>query len=287
MSIEVIPTGAALGAEIRGVDLTDLKGAAAAHPEIESALNHFGVVFFRGQYLPIEAQESFIRQFGPANKLTANVNTDRLENPYFFDVSNVGNDGELMKLGDDRRHYLLANLLWHSDMSMRQPPARITALWASVLPEVDAPDTEFVDTRTGYELLSDEQQALVEDLMVEHSVAASREKVGFTNFTDEWRKKLPPNQHRLVRIHNDGRKSLYIGAHASHIVGWPIEKGKRLLEDLLEVTTQPRLIYRHKWQLHDLLVWNNACTMHRARRFDDQMYRRELRWCSSQELEPV
>lgn len=286
MSLDTIPSSAPLGAEICGVDLAKPIDPALGR-EIESMLWKYGVVFFRNQQLSLGDQEAFIRLFGPPNRPAGNANTGRFGSPYFFDVSNVDGEGRIMQLGDDRRHYLLANLLWHSDMSMRQPPARVTALWAQVLPEVDAPDTEFVDTRLAWELLPAETKAEIDGLVVEHSVAASREKVGFAKFTDDWRHKLPPNTHPLVRTHADGRKSLYIGAHASHIVGWPTEKGKRLLEDLTEFATQPHLIYRHKWQIRDLLVWNNACTLHRARRFDDQQYRRELRWCSSQELEAV
>ena len=84
-----------------------------------------------------------------------------------------------------------------------------------------------------------------------------------------------------------GRKNLYIGAHASHIVGMDEAKGRELLEELTEFATQPQFRYVHQWQPHDLLVWDDSCTLHRATPFDDQKYRRELRWCSARELEPV
>lgn len=177
MSLDTVPLSAALGAEIRGIDLAEPIGPALGR-EIESTLWKYGVVFFRNQQLSLGDQEAFIRLFGPPNRPAGNANTDRFGSPYFFDVSNVDGEGRIMQLGDDRRHYLLANLLWHSDMSMRQPPARVTALWAQVLPEVDAPDTEFVDTRLAWELLPAETKAEIDGLMVEHSVIASREKVG-------------------------------------------------------------------------------------------------------------
>ena len=287
MSITITPAPSGFGAEIRGVDLRQPIDE-ARYREIEAALSRHGVIFFRDQPLQEAHQEAFIRWFGPPNALARQLNNSRMKNPYFYDVSNVDENGDIMMQEHERRLYLQANLFWHTDMSMRQPPARVTALNAIVLPEVDPPDTEFADTRSAWEALPPGRQKELENLRVVHSVYASRAKVGYTNFNAETRNLLPPTEHPLVRVHaGSGRKCLYIGAHASHIVGMDEAEGRALLDELADFATQPRFRYVHKWQPYDLLVWDDSCTLHRATPFDDQKYRRELRWCSARELEPV
>ena len=88
----------------------------------------------------------------------------------------------------------------------------------------------------------------------------------------------PPSHHGLVHVHpGSARKVLYLAAHASHIVGWPLDEGRALLAELTTHATQPQFVFRHQWQLHDLLVWDNLATMHRATPFDDTRYPRDMR----------
>ncbi|OWT56169.1 TauD/TfdA dioxygenase family protein [Candidimonas nitroreducens] len=287
MAITVKPMPSGFGAEVSGIDLQEPLNQ-ESYTEIEAALARHGVIFFRNQPLDEAAQEAFIRWFGPPNALARQLNNSRMKNPYFYDVSNIDENGKIMMQEHERRLYLQANLFWHTDMSMRQPPARVTALNAIVLPEENPPNTEFADTRAAWDALPKSRQAELEPLRVVHSVYASRAKVGYTNFNAETRNLLPPSEHPLVRLHaGSGRKCLYIGAHASHIVDMDESEGRALLEELTEFATQPQFRYEHKWQPHDLLVWDDSCTLHRATPFDDQKYRRELRWCSARELEPV
>ncbi|SSW67569.1 Alpha-ketoglutarate-dependent 2,4-dichlorophenoxyacetate dioxygenase [Achromobacter veterisilvae] len=287
MSITVTPVESGFGAEVSGLDLRQPLNH-DTYAAIEAALSKHGVIYFRNQPLTEAEQEAFIRWFGPPNALARQMNNARMKNPYFYDVSNVDEEGKIMMEDHERRLYLKANMFWHTDMSMRQPPARVTALNAIVLPEIDPPDTEFADMRAAWEALPPERQKTLESLRVVHSVYASRSKVGYTNFNEETRKLLPPTEHPLVRTHaGSGRKNLYIGAHASHIVDMDEAAGRALLEELTEFSTQPQFRYAHKWQPHDLLVWDDSCTLHRSTPFDDQKFRRELRWCSARELEAV
>jgi len=287
MSIGIEPAASGFGAEVLGIDLS-VPLTQERYEAVEKALSLHGVIYFRNQPLREEQQEAFIRWFGPPNALARQLNNSRVRNPYFYDVSNVDENGNIMMEDHERRLYLQANMFWHTDMSMRQPPARVTALNAIVLPEENPPNTEFADMRAAWESLPASRQAELEALTVVHSVYASRAKVGYTNFNDETRRLLPPSEHPLVRLHpGSGRKTLYMGAHASHIVGWPEEKGRKLLDELVEYATQPQFRYVHEWQPYDLLVWDDSCTLHRSTPFDDQKYRRELRWCSARELEPV
>jgi alpha-ketoglutarate-dependent 2,4-dichlorophenoxyacetate dioxygenase len=114
-------------------------------------------------------------------------------------------------------------------------------------------------------------------LRVHHSIAHSRQTLGF-EFSAEELDKLKGAVHPLVRTNpRTGRRALYLASHASRIMDWPVPEGRLLLRDLVEHATQPQFVYRHIWQDGDLVIWDNLATMHRARPFDDTRYRRELR----------
>ena len=84
--------------------------------------------------------------------------------------------------------------------------------------------------------------------------------------------------HPLVRTNpRTGRRALYLASHAAHIVGWPVAEGRLLLRELTEHATQREFVYRHRWRVGDLVIWDNLATMHRAVAFDDTKYRRERR----------
>ena len=172
--------------------------------------------------------------------------------------------------------YGLGNRLWHTDASFQDPPGRYSMLSARIIPPVGA-DTEFADMRAAYDALPAETQAQLEGLRVHHSIAYSRQTLGF-EFSGDEQEKLKGAVHPLVRtIPRSGRRSLYVASHASRIIDWPVPEGRLLLRDLIEHATQPEFVYRHAWQVGDLVIWDNRATMHRARPFDDAKYRRELR----------
>ena len=106
-------------------------------------------------------------------------------------------------------------------------------------------------------------------------------------FNPETLQSRPPATHPLVRAHPwNGRKSLYLASHASHIVGWPQEKGRALIEELIAHATQPRFVYSYPWELHDLVMWDDRWTMHRATPYDGP-HPRKMRQCAVLETEPV
>ena len=131
-------------------------------------------------------------------------------------------------------------------------------------------ETEFADMRAAYDALPDETKAAINDLVVEHDVFWSRALVGFTDFPQSEKDKYPPSPQRLVRTHpGSKRKTLYLSAHGSHIVGWPVADGRLLLLDLSAHATRERFVYRHEWRVGDLVIWDNRCTMHRGRPHDE------------------
>jgi alpha-ketoglutarate-dependent 2,4-dichlorophenoxyacetate dioxygenase len=182
---------------------------------------------------------------------------------------------------------LLANELWHTDSSFKRVPGKFSLLSAREVPPAGG-ETEFADLRAAYDALDETTKQIVEDLVAEHSIFHSRSRVGYTDFTDEERAALPPVPQTVVRIlPGSRRKTLYLASHASHIVGWPVEQGRRFLNDLIEFATQPRFVYRHRWNAGDLLIWDNRCTLHRARPYDDVNLRRDMRRVTVEDSAPT
>ena len=144
-----------------------------------------------------------------------------------------------------------------------------------MLPPVRA-DTQFADMRTAYDWLDEDTQRQLEGLQVHHSIAYSREVLGF-EFSSAEKDRLKGAIQPLVRdFPSTGRRSLYLASHASRIVDWPLPEGRLLLRDLMEHATQARLVYAHEWQPGDTVIWDNRSTLHRGRRYDITE-RREMR----------
>ncbi len=169
--------------------------------------------------------------------------------------------------------FKLADRLWHSDSSFRPVTAGYSLLSGRIVPSRGG-DTEFADMRAAYDALGEDVKAEIEDLVCEHSLIYSRDAIGFFDLTDEERENFQPVRHRLVRIDpRTGRRSLFLSAHAGAIVGWTVPEARVFLRDLVEHATQPQFVYRHKWRVGDLVMWDNRTTMHRARRFDPKEIR--------------
>ena len=149
-------------------------------------------------------------------------------------------------------------------------------LHARVIPSQHA-DTEFADMRAAWDALDPKTKARIDRLRVHHSIAYSRQLLGF-EFSAEEAAKIPGAVHPLVRtLPRSGRRSLYLASHANRIEGWGVPDGRLLLRELTEHATQPAFVHRHRWRVGDLVIWDNRCTMHRATPFDDASERRELR----------
>jgi alpha-ketoglutarate-dependent 2,4-dichlorophenoxyacetate dioxygenase len=246
---------------------------------IRAGMDEYAVLVFRDQPFTDEDQLAFARRLDGElhTKTGARVLVkSRLGNEAVADISNLDEDGEIMKSDDRRRMYSLGNRLWHTDASFQDPPGRYSMLSARVVPSVGA-DTEFADTRAAYAALDPETQARLQGLRVHHSIAHSRQMLGF-EFSAEEAAALPGAVHPLIRVlPRSNRRSLYVASHASCIVDWPVPEGRLLLRDLIEHATQREFVYRHAWRVGDLVIWDNRATMHRATPFDDAKYRRELR----------
>jgi alpha-ketoglutarate-dependent 2,4-dichlorophenoxyacetate dioxygenase len=171
--------------------------------------------------------------------------------------------------------YQSGNQLWHSDSSFKPVPAHSSALSARVVPP-EGGETEFASMRVAYESLPEELRRQVDGTIVVHSFGFSRSLID-PGIGTEIGRDYPPVRHALVRANpRNGRQSLYIGSHAWYIEGLGLDESRMLLAKLLEQTTRPDRVYRHRWQVGDLVMWDNRCVLHRGRLWDSARYQRVM-----------
>jgi len=276
MGLTVTPLHPTIGAEISSVDLRRPMPP-DAFAEIEAAFNRHAVLVFRDQRLSDGEQIAFSTLFGPL-ELNPNYAYEerRIADRAIADISNLDERGEIHAAEDRRRMFNRGNQLWHTDSSFKHVPAKCSLLSAREIPPAGG-DTEFADLRAAYDALPEDKKRAIEGLIVEHSIFRSRSQIGFADFNDEIFKQLPPVQQLLVRPHpGSRRKTLYLASHASHVVGRPVEEGRTLIEELIAFATEPQFVYRHRWRVGDLVIWDNRCTMHRGRPYDEMQHRRVM-----------
>jgi alpha-ketoglutarate-dependent 2,4-dichlorophenoxyacetate dioxygenase len=261
--------GPCFAAEVDGLDLRE-----PLSPEdvatIHAAMDAHAVLVFHDQHLTDEQHLAFSRGLGELEEArgTSLREADEYRLPTTFaDVSNLDKNHQVLAVEDRQRLFAIGNRLWHSDSSFKVVPAKYSLLRAVAIPSRGG-NTEFADMRAAYDALDDETKAVAEDLICEHSQIYSRLQLGFTDFTDEERKRFKPVRQRLIRVHpSTGRKSLFLASHAGQIVGWPTAEALGFLKDLIEHATQRQFVYAHTWQVGDLVMWDNRRTMHRGRPF--------------------
>ncbi|MGH7094890.1 MAG: TauD/TfdA dioxygenase family protein [Stellaceae bacterium] len=291
MAISVTPIHPHIGAEIGSIDLSQPVGGAAVK-ELWAAIDRHCVLVFRDQHISDLELRDFAALFGPLEigRSAARGGPRRLKFPEIGDISNLDEDSRVRARDDRRRLDSLGNRLWHTDASYMPVPVVLGMLFAVEVPPpgpFGSGETEFADMRAAYDALGDAQRAVVDPLIAVHDVFWSRGQIGFTEFDRGEREQYPPSRQRLVRQHpGSGRKGLYLSAHASHIEGMPVPEGRLLLRDLDEHATQRQFVYSHKWQVGDLVIWDNRCTMHRGRPHDE-MQPRDLRRATTLELGPI
>ncbi len=269
MTLHLRPLHELFAAEATGVDLrTPIDDATLA--ELVAALDRHAVLVLPGQALSDAQQMDFSARLGPLETTIKAYRPDhkaRLD-LHISDVSNLDENNRIMAPDDRRRMNGLGNRLWHTDSSFKAIPARYSLLSARAIPGAGG-ETEFADLRAAWDALPDAMQRRVEGLVAEHSILHSRASIGFTDFSAEERARLQPVPQTLVRTHpGSGRKTLYLASHAGAIRGMALPEARLLLLDLMEHATQRAFVYTHRWRLHDLVIWDDRCTMHRAREYD-------------------
>ena len=263
--------------EVSGVDLRLASFRAETVRELNDAINRYAVLVFHDQKLDDDALLGLGQLFGDVEPPRNHRVVPRLKHAALADISNLDASNKLRARDDHRRLDALGNQLWHSDASFREVPGALSMLFAHVVPPTGG-ETEFADLRAAYDALAAEPKARIESLDRRALDLPFARSARPYRLHDAERAALPNVRHKLARTHpGSKRKTLYMGSHASHIMGWPMPDGRLLLRDLMEHATQREFVHRHHWRVGDLVVWDNRCTLHRGRPYDDAKHPRDLR----------
>ncbi|MDE0037755.1 MAG: TauD/TfdA family dioxygenase [Gammaproteobacteria bacterium] len=257
--MRIAPSDVTLGATVTEVSLGALSDD--EWRGIEDAFHQYAVLVFPKADLNEDEHIAFSRRFGPLER-TLSKRTERQEISL---LSNVAKDGSIAERDDALGLFLKGNRFWHTDSSFKKVAAKASLLRALEVPDSGG-DTEWADMRAAWDSLDELTQTRLEGLVAVHSYSYSQGKVGgIALLTEKEREALPPVPHPLVRTHPaTGRKSLYVGRHASHIIGMDYEPGRALLAKLTEDACQPPRIFRHQWRAGDIVAWDNRCVLHRG-----------------------
>jgi alpha-ketoglutarate-dependent taurine dioxygenase len=265
MGLTIEPVDATLGAVVTGVRLASLDEPTWS--EIEAAFHEYAVLVFPGQRLSSGEQKAFGRHFGELEDLSGG----RAE-PGLTPISNQKADGTLLDPEHPVSYILRGNEGWHTDSSYMPLAAKASMLSAHVLPSRGG-TTEWADMRAAYDALPVDLRERVDALSAHHSLEYSQAKVGQTGVSSDSGMYGfhggPAPLRPLVKIHPaTGRPSLFIGRHAHAIPGLSDEESEQLLDQLMTFACQPPRVYEHRWQVGDIVVWDNRCVLHRARPWD-------------------
>lgn len=267
-NLDLRPLSGALGAEVRGLDIAgELSGAQIE--AIRDAWHRYHILLFRGLDLTPEQHIAFSRRFGALDTHDATPH-DRLEGrPEILEVTNKAKNGKPSETRNTGRN-------WHSDYAYTSQPSAGSMLYCAEKPETGG-DTMFCNMVRAYDELSPKMKEIVEDL---HSVF-DFSLVGRQNSekTAELARLNPPIAHPTVRVHpGSGFKALYVSERTSHFHGMSPEESRPIIEHLVARATRHENVYRHRWEVGDLMLWDNRTTMHIALAdFDPSQPRRMLR----------
>ncbi|MCC2096820.1 MAG: TauD/TfdA family dioxygenase [Hyphomicrobiales bacterium] len=259
----VLPFDNGFGCEIAGLDLSQplTQGAFDAW---QQAFERYSVVVIRSQSFTDARHVAFSRWFGRLEEYEDPKDQAEGFNT-IIRVSNIDKYTDAIKSLDDLGHksFTLGTSDWHTDSSFRKVPSKASLLYAREVPPVDG-DTAFASTSMAWAALPDDMKRKIATHTVVHDFEETRRRFGLPPRPPDIRAKLPPVTHPLVTTLPDGRKALLIGMHAAQIAGMSKDESHTLLEELKAFATQPQFTYRHKWNVGDLVMWDNRCTMHRA-----------------------
>lgn len=272
--LEIRPFEGPLGAEVLGLDLSHPLSVADFRLIHRAHLDHH-VLVFRDQRITPGQQVEFSRRFGTLQihvlKQFALLGHDEI-----LIVSNIKENGEPIGLGD-------AGHFWHSDLSYVEKPSLGSMLHAQELPS-EGGDTLFANQHAAYEALPKALKTSIASLRAEHTYLAKYEELRARNpwrprLTQEQIDQVKPNIHPVVRTHPEtGRKALFVSEHfTTRIVGMPEDESRELLNELFAWSTRPEMVYRHAWQAHDMVFWDNRSVTHLAAGTPDHLRRKLYR----------
>lgn len=269
VQLKTRPLKPGFGAELVDVDLAHADAETVAG--VVEAFHKHGAILLRGQSLDPAQLVAFISAFGEPEDHTQTQFT-LPGHPKVFILSNREVDGKPIGAHND-------GVGWHTDYSYKAEPVMCTMLYAVEVP-AEGSDTLLADQCAAWNALSPERQAELDGLMLHHSYQyfMSTREFGRQELSDELKAANPDVIHPLIRTHPaDGRKALWVSTGTvKEVVGMPNPEGLELIDELVEWVTQDEFVFRHKWQVGDVLMWDNRCTLHTGTLYDDTKYFRTM-----------
>lgn len=240
---------------------------------IEQAWYRYAVLVFPHQHLSNEDHFAFTRRFGRLEKGLPRINTKMRPN-----IGNTDNEGNVLPREHVGRVFNIGNSLWHSDSSYKRVGAKASLLAAHEVP-MEGGETEWADMRAGYDALSSDMKDFLSDKIAVHSYAFSHSwHYGLRVMPEEGLRQLPPVEHPIVKVHPDSKQHvLFVGRHASHIIGEDFVSSRKLLRELTFEAAQPPRTFGHRWDVGDIVIWDNRCVLHRARASPPDQARKMVR----------
>ncbi len=234
----------------------------------------FPVVVFRDQDISDEDHLRLCGYFGEISTYSVLQSEKRPcgQRRGIAPISNVDENGDIRPADSRKMRFSAANELWHSDLSCFEIPASISILFArESVPQGTGGETEFADMYDAYERLPTTRQQELDAMTAYHSTTYSRRRYGFTDFTEEELESAEVVARPLVRRHPaTGRKSLFLSSHIGRFDGMSEDDSEILLAELMKLATPSERVYAHAWKPGDVVIWDNQCTMHRARPYDNR-----------------
>ena len=256
IAMDIKPLHPLFAAEVIGLDLNAAPDD-AAFSKIHSAFETYAVLIFRDQRISDAQQIEFSERFGELE--TTKVGTPGAGSK-LITITNVGPNGEIMPPTDKQILSSKANRQWHADSSFKKIAAYASMLSAREIPSCGG-NTEYLSMRAVYRDLPDDLKEQADQAIAIHDFSYGRSKIDPKIVTDAERQAVPPVRQAMVIDHGGHGKSLYLGAHAASVEGYSETEGRILIDRLMEFATQPKYIYSHTWQPHDLILWHNRAVL--------------------------
>jgi alpha-ketoglutarate-dependent taurine dioxygenase len=258
---------AALGAEVRGLDMGRHLDAATFQNLHQIWMDHL-VLVFPDQHVSDAEHVAFTRYFGEPEIFHQKIiRSERVQE--IFRVSNVDENNNLMPPDHPVSQQLALAQLWHTDSSYRQIPCT-GALLHGVEVSRSGGETQFTNMYLAYEALPDTLKRQIEGRRAQHNFGHMHTQAALKPLTEDEKTAMPPVWQPMVRKHPvTGRKSLYISPiYNDAVEGMTPAEGRQLIAELTKIAADPRFVYQHRWETDDVLMWDNRCTMHQVTPFD-------------------
>lgn len=270
--LKLEPLHAEFGARVAGMDLSQPLEI-ETFAQIDLAINRHSILLFENQAMNDAAHIAFTRHFGQLEEEHVSYYSEGRVT-YIGLVGNVDADGN--RVASRRVNSARGNEMWHSDSSFREIPAMYSILAAYEVPD-EGGETEFASARAAYARLDPKTRALIRDRIGIHDYIYSRTQVSADAVNASQRTYMHPVRQRLVRQNPvTGDKNIYVGSHVKQIEGMPDDEARALVADLIAEITRPESVYRHRWRVGDLMIWDNRCVLHRGCGYDENRCRRRM-----------